>query len=413
MREPSHMIVYPKDKADVADPKVFLDNLKASEEISIQDVRVDDDAGFILDLLVDEKTYNVTVYPMNMEIPPFVRPEHVFTEDEYALLDQADTGLNVCIEFDDDYAKCFHDQLRIIDAMFPDILAVLDCPSEKILSGKWVSLAASSKIHPSPRYLFTVQAISGENDEVWLHSHGMKRCGMYELEMLCSTKEMCNIHYRVIETFAFQMLEAEEDDKIKPGDAVFVAQAENGPYIVCTAVDWKEALKFYPEAKVGTEEDRQDDVHSEDTCVLMMYRGPADEEKRRYTRIQEVDNLLNGNPMFMMSNSETERMRSLALERIPYLKEGLENKENQAIVKIGLITDKGYWGSEEPQREHIWFEIKEMKEDSLVGELTQEPFYVSGIKAGDTGEYPFSDITDWLIYTKEGTISPDDAYRLI
>ena len=35
------------------------------------------------------------------------------------------------------------------------------------------------------------------------------------------------------------------------------------------------------------------------------------------------------------------------------------------------------------------------------------------IKAGDTGTYPFSDITDWLIYTKDGNITPDDAYRLI
>jgi hypothetical protein len=48
-----------------------------------------------------------------------------------------------------------------------------------------------------------------------------------------------------------------------------------------------------------------------------------------------------------------------------------------------------------------------------VAELTQEPYYVSGIKAGDTGTYPFSDITDWLIYTKDGNITPDDAYRLI
>ena len=117
--------------------------------------------------------------------------------------------------------------------------------------------------------------------------------------------------------------------------------------------------------------------------------------------------------MFLFSNSETERMKKLAVERIPYMKMGFENKDNKVIVKIGLITDKEYWKDDKPQREHIWFELKEVKEDSIVAELTQEPYYVSGIKTGDTGTYPFSDITDWLIYTKDGNITPDDAYRLI
>ncbi|MBQ1745463.1 MAG: DUF2314 domain-containing protein, partial [Clostridiales bacterium] len=53
-----------------------------------------------------------------------------------------------------------------------------------------------------------------------------------------------------------------------------------------------------------------------------------------------------------------------------------------------------------------------IKNDSVVGELTQEPYYVSGMKQGDTGTYPFSDITDWLIFTKENRVSPDDAYLL-
>ena len=294
--------------------------------------------------------------------------------------------------------------------MFPDILAVLDCPAEKLLSGVWVSLAAQSDTPPSPRYLFTVQAISGDNDEVWLHSHGLKRCGMYELEILCSDSEMCNEHYKIIESFAFQMIENEE--AFEPGEAVFVAQISRS-YVVCTAVDWKEALKFYPEATLGTEEDRDDEVHSEDTYVLMMYNNPDAEKAKQYSKIQLINPHLKNNPMFLFSNSETERMRSLAVERIPYMKMGFENKDNKVIVKIGLLTDKEYWKDDKPQREHIWFELKEVKEDSVVAELTQEPYYVSGIKPGDTGTYPFSDITDWLIYTKDGNITPDDAYRLI
>ncbi|MBQ6017382.1 MAG: DUF4026 domain-containing protein [Clostridiales bacterium] len=410
MREQSFMIVIPKNRSVMDDPKGFLDNLAANEHINIKNVDMEEERGLVINLEVDGKPHQINVFPTDVEVPPIVRPEHVFSEEEYQLIDEARSGIVVNMDFDEENARCFHDQLRIIDAMFPDILAVLDCPAEKLLSGVWVSLAAQSDTPPSPRYLFTVQAISGDNDEVWLHSHGLKRCGMYELEILCSDSEMCNEHYKIIESFAFQMIENEE--AFEPGEAVFVAQISRS-YVVCTAVDWKEALKFYPEATLGTEEDRDDEVHSEDTYVLMMYNNPDAEKAKQYSKIQLINPHLKNNPMFLFSNSETERMRSLAVERIPYMKMGFENKDNKVIVKIGLLTDKEYWKDDKPQREHIWFELKEVKEDSVVAELTQEPYYVSGIKPGDTGTYPFSDITDWLIYTKDGNITPDDAYRLI
>ena len=98
---------------------------------------------------------------------------------------------------------------------------------------------------------------------------------------------------------------------------------------------------------------------------------------------------------------------------LPYMIKAFENKENTIIAKIGLTIDKEHWSNpDKPEKEHIWFEIKDIKDGSVVGELTQEPYYVSGMKQGDTGTYPFSDITDWLIFTKENRVSPDDAYLL-
>lgn len=371
---------------------------------------MDDEQGLILDLKVGDKPYRIVMFPTDIEVPDMFRPQHDLTEEEYQKIDETTEGLGISMDFDDDNAQCFHDQLRIIDAMFPDVLAVLDCASEKLLSGRWVSIAARSNTRPSPRYLFTVQAINNGGDEVWLHTHGLKRCGMYELEVLCSTRDMCNDHYKVIEAFAYHMLESE--DGIEPGDAVFVAQAGES-YIVCTAVDWKEALKFYPDAELGTEEDRDDDVHSEDTYVIMTYDSPDDEENGKYSLLQDYDEELEDNPMFMLSSAETARMKSLAIERIPYMKLGFENKDNTVILKIGLTVDEEYWDDDDkPGREHIWFELKEINDDCVVAELTQDPYYVSGMKKGDIGTYPFEDITDWMIFTKECTITPDDVYKL-
>ncbi|MDY6416031.1 MAG: DUF4026 domain-containing protein [Succinivibrio dextrinosolvens] len=412
MKESSYMIIIPKHEEDMHDPKKPLENLMQSVDIQIKDINTDEERGLILTLKIDDNVYEVDLDPTEVEIPDMVRPAHAFSEEELKQIDEARMGLGISMEFNGSSTQCFYDQIRIINALFPDeILAVMDCPAEKLLSGKWVSFAAKSRIPPSPRYLFTVQAVSNGDDEIWLHTHGLRRCGLYELEILCSSKNMYEEHYRIIETFAFRMLD--DDERIEPGEAVFIGQAAD-MYLVCTAVDWREALKFYPKATVGTAEDRaedEDNYHSEDTYVLMMYMGPDDAEAKAYTPVQEFDPYLEQNPMFMISNEETKRMSDLAIERIPYMIKAAEDKENVIIVKIALQKDKEFI-EEDSEKEHIWFELKEIKKDSIVAELTQEAYYVKGIKEGDIGTYPFEAITDWEIFSKGNCITPDDVYRL-
>ncbi len=404
------MIAIPKDQSLIEDPKNFMGNLTSCEFIKINDMNMDETRGLVIDLTIGDNDYEVELNPTGVEIPDFVRPEHAFTDEEVRMLDEAQAGLAICINYEGDSNQCFHDQLKIMDVLFPELLAVLDCPSEKLLSGKWVALAAKSSVLPAPRYLFTVQAISDGGDEVWLHTHGLKRCGLYELEILNSNKEFFNDHYKMIEAFALRMLES--DEPIEPGDAVFIGQAA-GKQLTLTAVDWKEALDHYPDVTLGTEEDRDDGVHSEDTCVLMIYKNERAEEQKIYTPVDDFNQFLGQNPMFYFSTEETKRMSALARERLPYMIKAFENKENAIIAKIGLTIDKEHWSHEDkPEKEHIWFEIKDIKDGSVTGELTQEPYYVSGMKQGDTGTYPFSDITDWLIFTKENRVSPDDAYLL-
>ena len=410
MKELSFMIVIPRHEEDMENPGSFLGNLTDNELISVKDMHLDEERGMVVRFEIEGAEYEAVLNPEEVEIPNMVRPEHAFSDEEYQMLDEARVGLSVCMDFEGDCNRCFFDQLRFINALFPDILAVLDCPSEKLLSGKWVSLAAKSKTLPAPRYLFTVQAISDGGEEVWLHTHGLKRCGLYELEILGSNKEFFNDHYKMIESFALRMLES--DEPIEPGDGVFVGQAA-GKVLTLTAVDWHEALEFYPDATLGTEEDRDDGVHGEDTYVLMIYKNDRDEEAKRYTPVQDFNQFLDQNPMYMFSNAETKRMSDLAIERIPFMLKAFENKDNTIIVKIGLITDKAYWNGDKPEREHIWFELKDVKDDKIVAVLTQEPYYVSNIRKGDTGTYPLSDITDWLVYTDERSIGPDDAYLLM
>ena len=105
-------------------------------------------------------------------------------------------------------------------------------------------------------------------------------------------------------------------------------------------------------------------------------------------------------------------MKALAGERIGFAVDAAKNPENTVLLKIGLETDSDYSENDMPY-EHIWFKLIKFEDDrSFTAELTQEPYYVKGIHTGDTGKYALEDITDWIIYTPERAVTPDDAYLL-
>lgn len=411
MKEESYMIVVCEDEQLVNDPHTLMENIKKRDIIDVYDIDYDDDReAALLKLTIEGRQREVWLSAADIEIPPFIRRGHYFTDEELEKIDERSVGLSVSMNFEGDPRICFYDQIRIIEALVPDLIAVLDIPSEKILSGNWIRLAAKSNVPPAPRYLFTVQAVSGENDEVWLHSHGLKRCGMHELEILGSNVDMYNTHYTIIENMAYRMIEA--DEPIKVEDAVFLGRVGQG-FMVATAVNWEDAAAHYEGIELGTEEER-DDYHKQDTCPIMCYLTPGDRDNKVFTKIQYFDELLKDNPMFFISDYETWRMSSLARERVDFLKKGFDNKENKAVVKIGLVTDKEHWNGENPEtnKEHIWFDVMDMKDGEISAKLTQEPYYVSGISVGDVRSFSVDDITDWMVFTKEHRITPDDAYLL-
>ncbi len=408
MQEDSLMIVIPRNQEDIEYPEAFEDNLKANEHTKVLSFELDKYERYEIKLTIDERLYTIWLSLEKVDIPGFIRIDHQFSPKDVETIQKSRIGLGVNMIYNGDARICFYDQIRIISIMVPSVVAVMDIPSEKLISGKWLRLAAESKVMPSPRYLFTVQAINDEGtDEVWLHSHGLKRCGLYEIEILDSSKDTYNEHYHVIETMAYRMLESEEG--IEPGEPVMNARLQDGDALVTTAVEWKEALNFYPGVKFGNKNDR-DEYHGEDYYVLMAYESPDDADMKIYTKIQDYGRRLADNPMFLISTPETERMSALARERISYLVFAFENLDCECIAKIGLKTDPEY--QEDMPREHIWFEVKGFRDGKIIGELTQEPYYVSGIKPGDTGEYSYDDVTDWIIFTKEGRITPDDVYLI-
>lgn len=409
MERISYMLAVPAEEKELEEPKLLVERISGMNGVQVIKAELEDEK-IAAELIYNDTLYCAKLYPMRFELPHLFRTQHFFPDVDIAAVEKQQMGLSVELEFAGDALISYHLQLKMIDAMFScGVLAVIDDSAEKILSGRWVALAASSNVPPAPRYLFTVQAVCEEDrDDVWLHSHGLNRCGVTELEVLGSTRDNYNAHYQVIEAMAKRLLELEEP--LQPKEPLFLTRLSEEVILVTTLLPWDAAIRFYDEDILGGKEDRTDDGHNGDTSCIFAYPSAEDLKQERMAPISIYDEILEENPIYMFSESETARMKALAQERISYVKRMAGEKDIHILVKLGLKID-----GDEPdgiQREHIWFELKEISDLSLKAELTQEPYYIEGLHAGDVGEYPIDMITDWIIYGPKRRITPDDVYLL-
>lgn len=404
MRTKSCMIAIPKCEEDLKDIEGIMNRISNNAEIKL--LAHEYDEGMKLTLEVDDTEYTVVMAPVDIELSQMYRIQHFFPDIDIDTVQKAEFGLAVDMEFGEDALASYHAQLKIMTVLMPDAVAILDASSEKVLSGKWVKLAAESKVPPAPRYIYTVQAVSGDDDCVWLHSHGLNRCGIPELEVLNSTRDTYQSHYNIIETMAGRLLELEEP--LEMGEPFYLARVTEDIPMFTTLVPWQEAVEHYPEDMLGGKCDREDG-HNENTCGIFVFASPEDLEKGEYSPVSIFDEFLQDNPLYMISNKETDRMRNLAAERLNYMLEAAKNDENAIILKIGLEMDEEF-REDDNEREHIWFELLEVEDGAVRCRLTQEPYFVKNMHEGSEGTYTFDMITDWLIYTKERRISPDDVY---
>lgn len=404
----SYMLAIPTEEQELQNPEQLLERLKAVESLQLLKSELDEEAAVInMELLYHDTLYRAKMRPMEFELPEYYRTQHFFPDVDMAALYMRQTGLGLELEFAKDAQVSYHLQLKILAAIFTGLLAVMDCNAERMLSGRWVKLAAASNVLPAPQYLYTVQAVSDDGEEVWLHSHGLNRCGVTELEILGANKENYDSQYHILSTMAGRLLEMEEP--LKEREPIFLAQLAEEAYLVTTIIPWQEAITFYDEAVLGGACDREEG-HNEDTSCIFAYANAEDCDKGILSFVSIYDELLADNPVYMISTKETERMKALALERISYLRRVLGTENTTILVKLGLPVDDVETAITE--MEHIWFELKYLDERVLRAKLTQEPYYISGLHADDIKEYTVDMITDWIIFMPKQRITPDDVYLL-
>ncbi|MCI9279593.1 MAG: DUF4026 domain-containing protein [Bacilli bacterium] len=404
--EKSYMLAIPKKEENDEILKKSLERIASIKGVKIKGNHYDREKNlFYVTIIYEKEEYEIGFYVGDVSIPDYyLNKNYLFKEEEKELLLNAKRALTLFMKFHNHPKKDYHLQIKLAYAMVPDLIGVMDESAENVLPKKWVELSAKSSVEPSAKDLFLVQAVSEEKGSVWLHTHGLCRCGITELEILDSKNENYQNHYNLIATYAMYLIDKKSE--VDPrNNGAYIGRLINGYPVVVTCKSWIEGLKEYKKIDLGGEKDRQSG-HNSWTSIVFLYKSEKDEEKGKVSKITDYNQLWGDNPIFFISNEETSRMKALAIERFNYVKESFKNKENKILIKVGLpLEEKG-------QFEHIWFELLELKENKFKAKLTQEPYDVKDLHTGDEAWYTTQEITDWIIYTKDFAVNPNNAYLL-
>lgn len=402
--EESYMMVIPKQEEE----SYLIERIKnftSEKEVKVIDTRFDIKGFIEAHIEYEKEEYKICFYLGNINVPEFYLYQNfLFKEEEKEAILNAKKAITIFMKFKGNVKKAYHLQLKIATMLIPEMIAVVDESAEKILPARWVKMTAESKIHPSAKDLFSIHAVEGKDKKIWIHTHGLLRCNITELEILESTKENYQSHYNLLITYAMYIVDKEEPFNPRENIA-FIGRLINGYPIVLTCKSWTEGIYEYKKLQQGNEKDREKG-HNSKTSIIFAYKNEEDEKNNILSKISIYDEMIKENPIFYYSDEETDRMKSVAKERFHYVKENFKKDDNYILIKIGLpLKEKGKF-------EYIWFELLEIKNEKIKAKLTQEPYDVEDIHTDDIRWYNIEEIADWIIYMKEYAINPSNAYLL-
>ena len=333
------------------------------------------------------------------------------SDSERETVIRADHAFGVEMFYADNNMDSYHLQVKLLNMLVPEMAAMFDDNAYRAHSGRWVRMTAESGVAPSPDYMYTIHAVNdSENgtDSVWLHTHGLTRCGTIELEILGAALNNWHDLGNALNQIAHRLV---GDNKfIDEMEPKLMGKTGDGRDIVVTWQRSEWSFRDFPESIVGGPADRNDE-HRINMGVIYLYATEDDQLDGRITPIVRWADALSENSIFFKTTSETLRMKALAHERVDWLKR-LYNElpEKQIIVKIGLKPDPEY-GFDDDQCEYIWFEADELRQDGFTATLTQDAFYVNGMVEGVKRNCGYDEIADWRVFISEETYSPDNIYK--
>lgn len=243
--------------------------------------------------------------------------------------------------------------------------------------------------------LASLHAIGGESAAAWIHTHGLARAGLPELDALQVPRSAQGPVGELLQATASLLLEHGTPATGKPfpvGESMDV---------VLLGLD--DALARVPKDAPGGRGAR-DDEHREGSRVVV---APASARQGGSPSLEPLAEAARKGPFFR-SVAATERMRVLARERWgEFVRLFHQNHRKPGFVflaKLGYEPD-GKVG--EASREHLWFRVQAIEDDRIEGLLESTPVAVSSLERGTSRKHDLERLSEWVVVTPAGRLFPD------
>ena len=352
--------------------------------------------------------YKKKEYEIFYKLNDFSYPEPFFyqmknmTEEENINIKNFNRKIILFMEIKEDIKNKYQVEIIVATKIVNEFYGILDESAEKAIPPKLAIMIANSNTVPGSDDMYSIQAIVDDaNDKVWLHTHGLLRYGIPELEILESNLKNYNSHYNIISSLADTLI----NKGLNEDNIYHVGYVNESIPLFVTLIPWTKGLKYYKDIDLGSIVDREFE-HNSKNSILFTFASEDDLKNNIFSFINIYDDMWDDEPIFLFTSEETKRMKELAQEKYYLVKKYFDDKKNNILIKIGIKTD-------DDSTEHMWFELINILDDTTFeAKLVSSPYHVSNLKEGDIGIYNVDEITDWLIYIDDVGYSPDRSYLI-
>ncbi len=238
-----------------------------------------------------------------------------------------------------------------------------------------------------------VHGVQNDDGSVWAHTHGLAPLGGPDIDLLRPDIGMMELLRSVV----FRVLEGEV-----PVEEPSFMQVGPSHVVVAVPVEHFHALGRREDIMLRSD----DEFHNSARVVLCDPPGRIDRVLKRKLRPSSV--FTGKRPVAAMPLTEqasdiiSDRAKA-ALPMLRRMREEFAGYDSIVGLKMGIPTDDG------ESREHMWFELHELGAETARAMLMNRPFQVSTMTQGETYEIELTKLSDWIMQTPAGPISPSST----
>jgi hypothetical protein len=247
--------------------------------------------------------------------------------------------------------------------------------------------------------LYAIHAIHDASDPprtYWLHTHGLEELGAFDVDILEPSPTMAANCGDPIRALAYAAMEG----TVSPDTDRFQVAHPRGE------IRFVPADRFQSEASSGHQ--RLRDLETEHRGRRAVVCEPAGGLFGRW-RTRPVPSRFfsrfEDGAVLHFSTAASELMSERARQTVPVfqrLKDEFESLKLPTVMKLGYEVD----GDGPTNREHLWFEVHRVWDDRVDATLANAPHRISRMAPGQRGEHSLERLTDWMILSPEGPMTP-------